>query len=149
MTRQKIKGIKGNKPVKVPKGKPMPSIVDLAAQSNHITLAAALQGAKKSMLTPEELRSLPFLKKLHHILAQPKYQDCLCWTPDGRCIRVVDPFKLQEKMASDYFTHKSFSSFLVDLEGWGFKKVSHLGFQECYYHDVSKSEDEEVLVLVM
>jgi hypothetical protein len=48
----------------------------------------------------------------------------------------VDPFKFQDKVAKNYFSHSSFSSFLVELESYGFKKVSHVGFQECFYHDL-------------
>lgn len=140
MSRQKVKGIQGkhgnsNKVpanIMVTKGGPMGAFGDLAGLSNN----PALKNAKKSSLSVEDLKSLPFPKKLHHILAQIQYADCMCWTPDGRCVRVVDPFKFQEKVATNYFSHTSFSSFLVELESFGFKKVSHAGFQECYYHDV-------------
>ncbi len=147
MNRQKVKGILG-KPgrgqTKVPtgmtptvKGGPLSTLADLASQTNNPGLAAALRNAKASYLSAEDLKMLPFPKKLHHILAQNQYMDALCWTPDGRCVRVVDPFKFQEKVARNYFSHNSFSSFLVELESYGFKKVAHVGFQECYYHDVS------------
>jgi len=144
MNRQKVKGIQfkqGKATGKVPgmvvtKGAPLSSLADLAAQTNNPGMAAVLQDAKKSKLSVEDLKALPFAKKLHHILAQPQYNDCICWTPDGRCIRVVDPFKFQEKVAKNYFSHTSFSSFLVELESFGFKKISHVGFQECFYHDL-------------
>jgi hypothetical protein len=146
MSRQKVKGIQGklgNKMGKVPnivvtKGAPISSLADLASHTNHAGMAAALKNAKKSSFSVEDLKAMSFPKKLHHILAQSHYSDCICWTPDGRCIRVVDPFKFQERVAINYFPHTSFSSFLVELDGFGFKKVSHAGFQECYYHDVRK-----------
>lgn len=147
MNRQKVKGVLG-KPGKgqgkAPSGiatggkdGPLSTLADLASQSNNPGLAAALRNAKASYLSSEDLKALPFPKKLHHILAQTQYMDSLCWTPDGRCVRVVDPFKFQEKVAKNYFAHNSFSSFLVELESYGFKKVAHVGFQECFYHDVS------------
>jgi hypothetical protein len=147
MNRQKVKGIMG-KPGKaqgkVPSGMapgakvgPLSTLAEMASQTNNPGLAAALRNAKASYLSADDLKALPFPKKLHHILAQNQYADSICWTPDGRCVRVVDPFKFQEKVAKNYFSHNSFSSFLVELESYGFKKVSHVGFQECYYHDVS------------
>jgi len=146
MNRQKVKGIMG-KPGKAhgkgpsamapgTKVGPLSTLADLASQTNNPGLAAALRNAKASYLSADDLKALPFPKKLHHILAQNQYSDSICWTPDGRCVRVVDPFKFLEKVAKNYFSHKDFSSFLVELESYGFKKVSHVGFQECFYHDL-------------
>ena len=146
MSRQKVKGIQGKHGkgmdkvppnVIVTKGGVGVGAFDLAIQANtNPAMAAALNDVNKSSLSVDDLNALPFPKKLHHILAQNQYNDCICWTPDGRCIRVVDPFKFQEKVAKNYFSHTSFSSFLVELDSFGFKKISHDGFQECYYHDV-------------
>jgi hypothetical protein len=142
MTRQKVKGVNGKTPIKtqvskmpLAPGQSMPSLAEIAVATNP-GLMMALKEAKTSYFTDDELKELPFMKKLHHILAQPDLGDCIGWTPDGRCIRVVDPFKFLDK-AQKYFDHTSFSSFLVELESYGFKKVTHLGITECYYHDVS------------
>jgi hypothetical protein len=135
MKRLKIKGILGkhNSSSRGPRGaKGYPRVVP--------GIPGFAGTVKSSSLSAEDLKALRFPKKLHHILAQPEYADSLCWTPDGRCVRVVDPFKFQEKVAGNYFSHTSFSSFLVELESFGFKKVSHLGFEECYYHDVRQGE---------
>ena len=116
----------------------MPSLADIAIASNP-GLMMALREARTSYFSDDELKALPFMKKLHHILAQPELGDCISWTPDGRCIRVIDPFKFLEKAQTKYFDHSditSFSSFLLELESYGFRKVTHLGISECYYHDV-------------
>eukprot|EP00429_Kryptoperidinium_foliaceum_P001501 CAMPEP_0176022560 /NCGR_PEP_ID=MMETSP0120_2-20121206/10984_1 /TAXON_ID=160619 /ORGANISM="Kryptoperidinium foliaceum, Strain CCMP 1326" /LENGTH=407 /DNA_ID=CAMNT_0017355701 /DNA_START=109 /DNA_END=1332 /DNA_ORIENTATION=+ len=141
MSRQKVKGANGKLPKTpgmkmplAPGAKQMPTMIEMVIQANP-SLAPHLKDTKTSKLTAEELKALPLPKKLHHILAQPQFTDCIGWTPDGRCIRVIDPFKFQEKIKA-YFDHTSFSSFLVELESYGFQRVSsHLGFQECYYHD--------------
>jgi len=116
---------------------PTPTLAEIAVAS-HPGLMVALRDAKHSNLTDDELKALPFMKKLHHILAQPELGDSIAWTPDGRCVRVIDPFKFLDKVQNRYFDLDitSFSSFLVELESFGFKKVAHLGFSECYYHDV-------------
>lgn len=115
------------------------ALADLATQANNTSLAASipLEAVRGKTSKIEDLKGLTFPMKLHHILAREEFTDCVCWTPDGRCLRVVDPFKFQEKVSTQYFSHNSFSSFLVELESYGFKKVSHMGYQECYYHDVS------------
>jgi hypothetical protein len=140
MTRQKVKGTK----VKVDSPSQRPKITEviekeskgsLSTLANLASRAPNVQSAVAEQLP--NLKQLTFPKKLHHILSQPEHEDCIRWTPDGRCIRVVDPFRFQECVSSKYFYHTSFSSFLVELESYGFKKVTHEGFQECYYHDVS------------
>jgi HSF-type DNA-binding len=116
----------------------LPSLAEIAVATNP-GLMMALREARTSNFTDDELKALPFMKKLHHILAQPELGDCISWTPDGRCIRVIDPFKFLEKAQAKYFDHSditSFSSFLLELESYGFRKVTHLGISECYYHDV-------------
>jgi hypothetical protein len=153
MTRQKVKGNKlkqdsPNASQRTPetedneskRAASLSTLANLAfkapnANSNFARLQQLQQDLKQ-----KNLKRLPFVRKLHHILAQPEYGECIRWTPDGRCIRVVDPFRFQEKISLKYFSHSSFSSFLVELESYGFKKVTHSGFQECYYHDVRNSK---------
>lgn len=145
MTRQKVKGTGGKSGSKA-SGKtsllpgPQPSLADIAVATNP-GLMTALKEAKTTSYTDEELKALPFMKKLHHILGKPEFGDSIQWTPDGRCIRVVDPFKFLDITEKKYFDFTSFSSFLVELEAHGFKKVTHLGISECYYHDVSRNEN--------
>lgn len=138
MTRQKVKGNKlkqTSSPTQRPKGEnddsdgkeSVSNLASLTAQPPNVQVQQFIQDLKK----------LPFPKKIHHILSQPAFEDSIRWTPDGRCVRVVDPFRFQEVVAPHYFTHNSFSSFLVELESYGFKKLAHAGFHECYYHDVS------------
>eukprot|EP00934_Nitzschia_sp_Nitz4_P000228 Nitzschia sp. Nitz4//scaffold211_size37880//9614//11244//NITZ4_007701-RA/size37880-augustus-gene-0.59-mRNA-1//-1//CDS//3329541964//228//frame0 len=154
MSRQKVKGNQARTSMDVPLGRPIPTangnvaraplsaLADLASQattSNNfapVTMKAAEPTPQPSFYRSDDLKMLPLPKKLHHILARPNFAECICWTPDGRCVRVVDPFKFQEMVAPLYFSHTSFSSFLVELESYGFKKVQHAGFQECYYHDL-------------
>ena len=94
-----------------------------------------------------DVKSLSFTMKIHHFLAQN--DGCVAWTPDGRCLRVVDPFKFQERVIPKYFDYTGFTSFLCELLSYGFKKISHAGFDECYYHDVSVSTCVLILYCVV
>jgi hypothetical protein len=150
MTRQKVKGNKATKPespslgsksseaAPTQKNGPLSAFAGLASAKAPSTMqnAASIPQSLGFSAPPNDLKQLPFPVKLHHFLAQTDYEDCVTWTPDGRCIRIVDPFRFQEKVSPQYFSHSSFSSFLVELESYGFKKVTHAGFHECYYHDV-------------
>ena len=84
-----------------------------------------------------------FPAKIHHLLARPEsnFESAVTWTSDGKCLRVVDPFKFEGTVAPQYLSGgggtMSFTSFLIELEKFGFKKVSHEGHSDCYYHEVS------------
>jgi hypothetical protein len=151
MTRQKVKGnkpVKQESPPKSPESAPaqndgplsaLAGLASAKARGTNQQAASILQslGSSGTSGSSNDLRQTSFPLKLHHLLARSEFEDCVTWTPDGRCIRIVDPFRFQEKVAPIYFSHSSFSSFLVELESYGFKKVTHAGFHECYYHDVS------------
>jgi hypothetical protein len=137
MTRQKIKKADSN-------GEKIPNKQEasksLAALSDLVSRAAM----RHAPTQPAERKDgnadpLSFQQKLHFILSQSEYMGCMTWTQDGRCIRIVDPFRFQELVAPTYFSIASYTSFLVELEKYGFKKVNHAGHAECFYHDVSRT----------
>lgn len=130
MTRQKIKKADS------------PNVEKVPTRQEVSTSLAALTGMA-SHGQPTQRRDgntdpLTFPRKLHFILSQSEYMGCMTWTQDGRCIRIVDPFRFQELVAPTYFSMASYTSFLVELEKYGFKKVNHAGHAECFYHDVSR-----------
>jgi hypothetical protein len=135
MTRQKIKRADstGEKtPNKLDANK---SLAALSALSSHAALHAPTQPIERKDGNTDPLS---FPQKLHFILSQAEYIGCMTWTQDGRCIRIVDPFRFQELIAPMYFSIASYTTFLVELEKYGFKKVNHAWHAECFYHDVSR-----------
>jgi len=81
-------------------------------------------------------RELYFCEKLHRFLALPELQACMRWTSDGRCIAIVNPYQFNGIAVNSLFPGMTLPSFLAELEGYGFKKVAHGGFQHCYIHDL-------------
>ena len=139
MTRQKVK--KGEATAVTSAVSRRMSLEDsVSATSVNKSFAAlaefATQAATKATAEKQGGEQIPFPRKLHFVLASGKHDDCLTWTTDGRCIRVVDPFRFQEKVAAIHFGCASYTSFLVELERFGFKKITHEGHPECFYHDV-------------
>jgi hypothetical protein len=139
MNRQKIKKTDSSSEkmhTKQEASKSLAALSDMASRAAGVHASTQPTERKDGNTDP-----LSFPRKLHFILSQSEYMGCMTWTQDGRCIRIVDPFRFQELVAPTYFSMASYTSFLVELEKYGFKKVNHAGHAECFYHDVSRRSD--------
>jgi len=65
-----------------------------------------------------------FPMKLHMILANRDFQDIVTWLPHGRAWRVLRPKIFEDRVIPMYFRHGKFSSFLRQVNGWNFKRVT-------------------------
>jgi hypothetical protein len=84
--------------------------------------------------------SMPLPAKLHHMCTRDEFnKDCVSWTRDKRCIKILNPLKFQQVVLPVYFGHASYAVFNNELEDFGFSKISREGASECFYHDVSSS----------
>ena len=81
--------------------------------------------------------SLPFPIKLHYILSNPKYDDCITWLPHGRSWKVLNQKRLENEVIPRYFRSEKFSSFMRQVNGWAFTRVAQGPDINSYYHDVS------------
>ena len=100
-----------------------------ASSSSSAVAATAAAGGIGNLSLPE---------KLHHLLGRPELcKDCVSWTLDRRCIRIINPLKFQQIILPTYFGHSSYPIFVAELEKYGFARVTREGHPECYTHDVS------------
>ncbi|CAJ1941317.1 unnamed protein product [Cylindrotheca closterium] len=143
MIRQKVKG---------QKQKQQESLASLSAKD---AASASLRRSSMSLLTSGfpgstnfqattggtslptlDGHELSFCEKLHRVLALTELQGFMHWTGDGRAIAIVNPYQFNGIAVNNFFPNMTLPVFLAELEGYGFQKVSHGGFQDCYYHDM-------------
>lgn len=85
--------------------------------------------------TAAEKKTPQFPVVLHKILCNPESRDVISWLPHGRSWRIVDPNTLERKIIPKYFRHSKYSSFLRQVNGWGFCRVSDGPDLDSYYHE--------------
>ncbi|KAI7897195.1 uncharacterized protein EV154DRAFT_489277 [Mucor mucedo] len=68
----------------------------------------------------------PFLNKLYSMVSDPESDELICWAEDGVSFFVNRQEDFARKVLPRFFKHKKFSSFVRQLNMYGFHKVPHL-----------------------
>lgn len=79
----------------------------------------------------------PFVAKLHSILSNSAFDDIVSWLPHGRAWRVHQRRAFEEQVIPLYFRHGKYSSFMRQVNGWGFQRINQGPDYGGYYHEVS------------
>jgi hypothetical protein len=77
-----------------------------------------------------------FPMKLHEILTNPEFEDIISWLPHGRAWRIVRHKAFEERVIPLYFRHGRYSSFARQVNGWGFRRITHGTDYNSYYHEM-------------
>lgn len=66
----------------------------------------------------------PFLKKLFSLVNDNSWGELIRWENNGQNFIILDPSEFSRKILPAYFKHKNFSSFVRQLNQYGFSKLS-------------------------
>lgn len=81
-------------------------------------------------------RDPTFVVKLHMILSNSNFESIVTWLPHGRSWRILRPKDFEQKVIPLYFRHGRYSSFMRQVNGWGFRRVTGGSDYNSYYHQV-------------
>ena len=77
-----------------------------------------------------------FLSKLYDILNNSTYKDIIYWNKDGKSIIITNVNKFSAMILPKYYTHSNYSSFVRQLNKYGFHKSKRvINEDESYEHD--------------
>ncbi|KAK1397188.1 Heat shock transcription factor [Heracleum sosnowskyi] len=65
----------------------------------------------------------PFLVKTHDMIQDPVTDSIVSWSPSGRSFVVWNPPEFARDLLPTYFKHNNFSSFVRQLNTYGFRKI--------------------------
>ncbi|XP_064398216.1 heat shock factor protein-like isoform X2 [Halichondria panicea] len=99
-------------------------------KSNNMSEIMALTGARPSPPSgEEELKEKEaiaiFITKVWKIVESPEYNKYIHWSDNGKTFVVCDYPNFAREVLPHYFKHSNFSSFVRQLNLYGFRKVSH------------------------
>lgn len=72
-------------------------------------------------------KGLPgFVSKLYRMVNDPTLESLICWNAQGDAFHILNPEQFSREVLPRYCKHNNFSSFVRQLNMYGFHKVPHL-----------------------
>eukprot|EP00590_Aulacoseira_subarctica_P002145 CAMPEP_0172415780 /NCGR_PEP_ID=MMETSP1064-20121228/2231_1 /TAXON_ID=202472 /ORGANISM="Aulacoseira subarctica , Strain CCAP 1002/5" /LENGTH=336 /DNA_ID=CAMNT_0013153015 /DNA_START=44 /DNA_END=1051 /DNA_ORIENTATION=+ len=83
----------------------------------------------------DEVKNLSFPAKLHAILSHRDIVDIVSWVPHGRAWRIHIVEEFEQVVLPSFFHKCKHSSFLRQLNGWGFRRMTDGPDWNAFHHD--------------
>ncbi|KAL3927643.1 MAG: hypothetical protein SGBAC_013000 [Bacillariaceae sp.] len=96
----------------------------------------SVEKPRKTSSSYEVDMNLPFPIKLHYILSNPSFQDCIAWLPHGRAWKVTNQKAFESKVIPKFFRSDRMASFMRQVNGWAFNRITEGPDMNAYYHEM-------------
>jgi len=100
------------------------------------------QQVQPKLKTRAKVRKVPknsvstFISKTFEILEDNQFPDIVDWNLDGTAIVIKEPREFSQKVLNQYFKHKNLTSFVRQLNMYGFHKQRTLKIEHIYSHEL-------------
>ncbi|KIK79049.1 hypothetical protein PAXRUDRAFT_162335 [Paxillus rubicundulus Ve08.2h10] len=98
----------------------------MATTTEQMSLTVAPRGSSSHLNKPARQLVPAFLQKLYEMVNDPADQDLIRWSDTGDSFFVLDQERFASEVLGRWFKHKNFSSFVRQLNMYGFHKIPHL-----------------------
>ncbi|WVZ91792.1 hypothetical protein U9M48_037918 [Paspalum notatum var. saurae] len=95
----------------------------VTAEPPPAAAAATPEPQPQPQLASQRSVPTPFLTKTYQMVDDPAVDDVISWTPDGAAFVVWRPAEFARDLLPKYFKHNNFSSFVRQLNTYGFRKI--------------------------
>jgi len=93
-----------------------------------------------------EFASVPsFLMKTYEIVSNSEYKDIVKWSDEGDAFIILSN-DFCDKILPTYFRHKNMSSFVRQLNIYGFKKSKSQNDEQCFSHKSFRRDNKRLLL---
>lgn len=89
-----------------------------------------------------------FLSRLYSILSDSTHSTCINWSESGESLIISDISEFTSSVLPLYFRHKNFSSFIRQLNMYGFHKERDSGSLQTFSHPFFTRNNQENLNLI-
>ncbi|CAN6480707.1 unnamed protein product [Victoria cruziana] len=99
------------------------AMISPVEQNCDSSMAAAAAAAAAACGDAHKTLPTPFLTKTYQLVDDPSVDDVISWNDDGSAFIVWRPAEFARDVLPKYFKHNNFSSFVRQLNTYGFRKI--------------------------